>query len=172
MVVCSLPGHRAYFRAAAAFALGCLLSACASQPASEATNSSADDYQPRGTQGCFSRRQAQDFVVLDRSTLIVYAPNKNQAYLVQISPPATRMPFADELAFESRSSQICGRTGERVRLAADSMRRYAITDVRRLARPELDKILSNRGRADKGQGLEPVAGDGAEIEPIETVPDE
>jgi hypothetical protein len=159
-------------RLGVAFALSCLLTACASQPASEAAGSAADDDTPVGAQACFSRRQAQDFVVLDRSTLIVYAPTKRQAYLVQISPPATRMPFADALVFQSRSNQICGRTGESLTLAADSMRRYAIMDVRRLPAPELDKILSNRSRAEPGRGLEPAAGEGAEIEPIETTPDE
>lgn len=110
--------------------------------------------------------------MLDRSTLIVYAPTKRQAYLVQISPPASRLPFADGLAFQSRGSQICGRAGESVTLAADSMRRYAIMDVRRLPAPELDEILSNKDRAETGQGLEPATGEAAEIEPIETAPDE
>lgn len=136
------------------------------------------DSQPRATpelsgqQACFYRRQAQDFQVLDRTSLVVFAPNRRNAYLVQVSPPSNDLRFVDALAFESRSNQVCGRAGDALLLGAGTQRRLSVVDVRRLEPGQLDTVLASYGKGDEPTPMEPETDTAAEIEPVESAADE
>ena len=121
--------------------------------------------EPAGTSACFYRRQVSDFRVLDRSTLIVYAPSKSHAYQVRISPPSTEIKFADAIAFSSRSNRICGYAGDRIIVGSGSSpREYSVSGVYRLDEVGLQRLLEQYGIGKPGDPLEPEETEGAEIE--------
>lgn len=147
------------------------LGACAGQR--DSSNGGAEN-QPAmtGQQACFYRRQVQDFHALDRSSLVVFAPTRRNAYLVQVSPPSSELRFADGLAFDSRSNQVCGRAGDALLLGAGALRRYAVVDVRRLEPGQLDTVLASYGKGDTATPMEPQTDTAADIEPVESAGDE
>lgn len=142
-------------------AIGFALGACAG-----ATDSSTDRGadEALGQPGCFYGRQVQDFRVLDRSSLLVFAPTRRHAYRLEISPPSSELRFADVIAFESPSGQICGRAGERLLLGTRDVRRFVVMDVQQLTAAQVDLLLA----ADDGAAIEPQPGGAAEIEALET----
>jgi hypothetical protein len=99
--------------------------------------------------------------VLDPSNLIVYAPSRQTAYHVQISPPASGLRWVDSLAFVGRSSRICGYAGEQLLIPAGrGTERFSIVGVSRLDQAGLDALLTAAGRpAGAGAEPEPAAGD-------------
>ena len=115
-----------------------------------------------GTTACFYVHQVQNFHVLDRSNLIVYAPNDASAYHVRVSPPSTELRFAESLAFLPADGRICGYAGERLIVGqGGASERLAILDVSRLSPDSLAAL-----RADTTAPELPVAkpGPGAEVE--------
>lgn len=96
-----------------------------------------------GTAACFYRSLIEDFTVLDQSNLVVYAPNKANAYHVYISPPDPELGFATTLGFWSRSSQICGYAGDALVLkTAGQSGRASIFGVYRLNEAALSGLLA------------------------------
>jgi hypothetical protein len=86
-----------------------------------------------GTAACFYRRSVEDFTVLDQSNLIVYAPNRTNAYHIAISPPEPELGFANTIGFSSRNSEICGYAGDALLLdVAGGRQRVSIVGVYRL----------------------------------------
>lgn len=147
------------------------LGACAAQ-GDRSNDESASDAEITGQQACFYRRQAQDFQALDRSSLVVFAPTRRNAYLVQVSPPSNELRFADGIAFDSRSNQVCGRAGDALLLGAGALRRYAVVDVRRLEPGQLDTVLASHREGDATAPMEPQTDTAADIEPVESAGDE
>jgi hypothetical protein len=142
-----------------------LVPACGSQESGTRTPRPSVKPGEFGTAGCFFRRQAQDFQVLDDRNLIVYAPGKSNAYHVQISPPAPELRFTNALAFESRNTQICGYAGDDLLLAdGPASRQYSITGVWRLDEAALQglKARFNLDTTPAQPEAQPV--EGAEIE--------
>jgi hypothetical protein len=103
-------------------------------------------------------------VVLDRSNLIVYAPTKNNAYHVRISPPSTELRDANALSFGANETRICGYAGDRVLIEGSRDRSYAVIDVARLSPEGLAALLELRAGAPKPVPV-PQPGPGAEVEP-------
>lgn len=151
--------------------LAAALGGCAGQGASGDGMRKADA-ELAGQQACFYRRQVQDFRALDRTSLVVFAPTRRNAYLVQVSPPSNDLRFADALAFESRSNQVCGRAGDALLLGAGTLRRYSVVDVRRLEPGQLDTVLASYGKGDAAAPMEPQSDTAADIEPVESAADE
>ncbi len=120
-----------------------------------------------GTPACFYAGQVSDFSVLDRSNLIVYAPSRQTAYHVRISPPATSLRATDRLSFGPRDARICGYAGERL-IVPDGRggERFSIIGVSRLTEAGLESLLVAAGRA-AGAGAaeeaQPEPAAGAEI---------
>jgi hypothetical protein len=117
-----------------------------------------------GASGCFFARQAQGFRVLDRSNLIVFAPNESHAYHVRISPPSTDLRFAESLAFLPADAWICGHAGER--LVIGGARRelpLAVLDVSRLSAASL-AALGGDGASRTVPATSPQPGPGPAIE--------
>jgi len=121
-----------------------------------------------GTAACFYAGQVSDFTVLDRSNLIVYAPSKQSAYHVRISPPAIGLRSADRLSFGRSDARICGYAGERL-IVPDGRggERYSIVGVARLTQAGLEALLFAAGRS-AGPGpadaAEPEPAGGADIQ--------
>ena len=142
---------------------GCLLAGCAATGGQPAVKKAPiPPPSATGTTACFYVRQVQNFRVLDRSNLIVYAPNDANAYHVRISPPSTELRFADSLAFLPVDGRICGYAGERLIVGGGRpSERLAILDVSRLSPDGLAAL-----RADSTAPELPVAkpGPGAEVE--------
>lgn len=122
-----------------------------------------------GTAACFYARQVQDFEVLNRSNLIVYAPNDRHAYHVLISPPSVELRWANALAFLPANDRICGYAGERLVIpAAGTGQSPAIVAVSRLSPEGLETL---RGGADVAAPVVPAQpGQGAEIEELPESP--
>ena len=150
---------------------GCLLAGCAvtgGQPAVK--KAPIPPPSATGKAACFYARQAQNFRVLDRSNLIVYAPNDANAYHVRVSPPSTELRFAESLAFLPADGRLCGYAGERLIVgAAPRAERLAILDISRLTPESLAAL-----RADSVGPEVPAAkpGPGAEVERNSDNPDE
>jgi hypothetical protein len=114
---------------------------------------------------CFYPRQVLNFRVLDRSNLIVYAPNDRNAYHVQVSPPSTDLRFADSLAFIPSNERICGYAGERMIIGSSTAGPVAaIIAVSRLSPESLESLRADSAGA-ATPAVEPMPGPGAEIEP-------
>ena len=118
-----------------------------------------------GAQACFYTRQASDFRALDRSNLIVYAPNRSWPYRVRISPPSNDLRSAETLAFSGRSNRICGHAGESVLIGRSGTgRQHSIIDVSRLDEDELQALLEQYDRGNGAKIVEPEIPDGSEFE--------
>lgn len=154
---------------ASCLVIGCLVAGCSGMDA-------GSNEQPRrvkapipapsvtGAAACFYPGQVQDFRVLDRSNLIVYAPNDRHAYHVRISPPSMELSFTDRLAFLSSSDRICGYAGERLVIGGSTAGyRVAIIAVSRLS-PESLESLRGGSAGIIAPSAEPQPGAGAEIE--------
>lgn len=140
----------------------CLLSGCAARE-DQVRAAQAPDPSVTGTSACFYAREVQDFRVLDRSNVIVYAPNDAHAYHLRISPPSTQLRFAESLAFLPPGGRICGYAGERLIVGhATSAERLAIIDVTRLGAGSLQTLRGDRGASPAAPRPQP--GPGADIE--------
>ena len=134
--------------------------------AADGNRQSASDESREYSSGsaCFYARDASNWTVLDRSTLIVYAPNKSRAFRVEVGPGASDLRWADRLAFVSRSNRICGRAGDRIVTPTGTVNRsYAVVGVRRLDPASLEALLAGYGKAESAQQVEPVESPGAVI---------
>jgi len=118
-----------------------------------------------GTSACFYPRDVQDFRVLDRSNVVVYAPNESHAYHVRISPPSPDLRFADNLAFLPATGRIGGYAGDRLVVGAPmSAARLSVIDVARLTPGSLEALRSG---GEEGAGPvepRPEPGPGADVE--------
>jgi hypothetical protein len=113
-----------------------------------------------GEPGCFFAGDVQDFRAIDRSTLLVFAPGRRNAFRVTVSPPSFRLRNANAVAFVG-SSRICGQAGERLVVDGGIDREsLAVVDVRRLDGAALEAALAPRGstvpapRPGPGAGIE------------------
>lgn len=98
-----------------------------------------------GQPDCFFARDAQDFRALDRSSLLVFAPNRQNAFRVTVSPPSFGLRNAVGIAFAG-GSRICGQAGERLLLdGGGGSESLAVIDVRRLDPAALDATVGPPG---------------------------
>jgi hypothetical protein len=141
-----------------------LLAACAGTGSTPTTGTVSKQPLPTGESACFYAEQVQNFRVLDRSNLIVYAPNESNAYRVTISPPSTDLRFTDTVAFRPAAGRICGYAGQRLVVgAALSPDVVAIINVARLSRASLDALRGESG-GDARPAVQPQPGPGADVE--------
>lgn len=106
-----------------------------------------------GSAACFVRRLVSSFTALDETNLVVFAPSRNDAYHVRISPPAPGMAVAGALAFTSRGHQVCGAAEDAVFFQPDSSApRHAIIAVSRLSARALEELLDLAAASDSDAG--------------------
>lgn len=141
-------------RAAGLFGFGLLLAACSGSAPREPGTA----VEPDGAPGCFNIRDVQDFRVIDRSRLIVFAPNESRAFQVRIAPPSSDLRNALFIRFEARGGRVCGRAGESIYFDGPGAVRYAVTDVTRL-----DGVPAAAGGTER---MEPGNDTAADIEPL------
>ncbi len=111
--------------------------------------------------GCFYARDVSNWVEVNRTQLIIYAPSKSRAYLLTIAPPSTSLRFNSTIAFAGHD-RICGRPGERLVLGSGLDRRHMVMDVRRLDKDTLAAYDATREARDKD--VKPAESPGAEVE--------
>jgi hypothetical protein len=131
-----------YFRhLASSLSILILLTGTTSCSSSNEKDTAADNEQQLG-RGCFYIREAQNWTVLDRQNLIVYAPSKQRAYKVQLAMPSFELRSVAKLGFKARDNRICGRPGDDLFVGSGSNGiRYSIMDVYRLTPEEVDRLL-------------------------------
>ena len=117
-----------------------------------------------GTPDCFYARDVQDFRVLGRSSVLVFAPDRRRAYRIEIAPPSFDLQNANGIAFAAAGGRICGYAGERLLLDGVGGRsELAVVDVRRLDPAAVDAA------SPPGAGTrplpEPRPGAGPAVEP-------
>jgi hypothetical protein len=93
-----------------------------------------------GKEACIFTANLSDWVVLDESTLIVYAPVRKDAYLVKLFAPVIGLDFHETLGFEdtAHNGELCA--GGELIVRGGSPRRTGITAVRALS-PQQAKDL-------------------------------
>jgi|SRR5579863_8422530 len=101
-----------------------------------------------GTETCIFTVDLNDWVVLDDSTLIVYAPTRKNAYLVKLFLPVIGLDFHESLGFEGteHNGQLC--RGDYVIARGSAPQRTSISAVRALS---LQQAKDLRAAADKSR---------------------
>jgi Family of unknown function (DUF6491) len=70
---------------------------------------------------CVFTRSIYDFKALDRNKLVIWAPSRSKAYLVELASPLPELKFANRLALVDRNhdGRLCGYGMDRI-VVADS----------------------------------------------------
>ena len=105
---------------------------------------------------CFNQRNIDNYKILDRGNLIVYARPKSRAYHLQISPASLDVRGMDMISFQSWSGRVCGYAGDEL-IVPDSLfqGRFSITSVTELNETSLYNLLVRFGKADALKIIEP-----------------
>ncbi|MDP6437379.1 MAG: DUF6491 family protein [Gammaproteobacteria bacterium] len=111
--------------------------------------------------GCFYVRDVNNWVAVNRTQLIIYAPTKRRAYLLTIAPPSASRHFGSTIAFAGRD-RICGRPGERLLTGSRLDQRHMVMDVRRMDEDAVLAYEATRKARDKDVKAEESPG--AEVE--------
>lgn len=74
-----------------------------------------------GKNDCVFVRSIYDFKALDRNNLVIWAPSRSKAYLVELAMPLPELRFANRLALVDRNhdGMLCGYGMDRI-VVADS----------------------------------------------------
>ena len=98
-------------------AIALSMAAGASAPAFASTDTSSR----AGGNDCVFARTINNFKVLDRDKMIIWAPTRSKAYLVELSMPMPELKFANTIAFVDRNhdGMLCGYGMDRI-IVADS----------------------------------------------------
>lgn len=124
------------WRSAAMSLLALAIAGCATN----ATPSNNATAALPGKDACIFTVNLSDWVVLDESTLIVYAPLRKQPYLIKLFAPATGLQFRESLGFEDteHNGQLC--RGDYVVARGDIPQRMPISALREIT-PQQAKQL-------------------------------
>ncbi len=124
-----------------------LITSCGQE--AELSNKSTPRYTMMEGSSCFNSRDIEDYMVLDRSNLIVYGRPSSRAYHIEISPPATSIRGSDMISFVSWSGRICGFAGDDL-LIPNSIynERHSIISVKRLDETAQYNLLVRFGKAE------------------------
>ena len=101
-----------------------------------------------GTEACIFTVNLFDWTVLDDSTLIVYAPQGRDPYLVKLFSPVFDLPFRQALGFEDieHNGQLC--KGDYVVARGDAPSRTIISSVRALTPEQAKQMIAAAKHAD------------------------
>jgi uncharacterized protein DUF6491 len=97
----------------AAFAIGMTMGVGAHATAANTTS--------RNDNECVFARTIYDFKPLDRNKVVIWAPTRSKAYLLELSMPMPELKFANRVAFVDRNhdGMLCGYGMDRL-IVADS----------------------------------------------------
>ena len=156
--------------AAALAAAGIGLDASASAHAS-----TESDKSRAGKNDCVFARTVNDFKVLDRNKMVIWAPTRSKAYLVELSMPMPELKFANRIAVVDRNhdGMLCGYGMDRIIVAdstASSLRTPAtIMGMTRLddaALAQLEQQYDVRLTRKKADKTAAAAGGTAQAQPV------
>ena len=94
---------------------------------------------------CVFSNTINDFKVLDRNKMVIWAPTRSKAYLVELSMPLPELKFANRIAIVDRNhdGMVCGFGMDRI-IVADSSAAFrtpsTILGMRRLDDAELAQL--------------------------------
>ena len=119
--------------------------------------SSSDDRQ------CIFFRTLYDWRPLNRTHLIVWAPSRRQAYLLQLDRPCWGLRFTNNLGFYSRDSSLCSYGGDAI-IVDDGVgnERCTIGAITKLTDESLESILDQVPGRRRASQDEKEAGTGDE----------
>ena len=139
-----------------------LITSCGQE--AELSNKSTPGYTMMEGSSCFNSRDIEDYMVLDRSNLIVYGRPSSRAYHIEISPPATSIRGSDMISFVSWSGRICGFAGDDL-LIPNSIynERHSIISVKRLDETAQYNLLVRFGKAEPVIEVQPEDDSSPEI---------
>ena len=139
-----------------------LITSCGQE--AELSNKSTPRYTMMEGSSCFNSRDIEDYMVLDRSNLIVYGRPSSRAYHIEISPPATSITGSDMISFVSWSGRICGFAGDDL-LIPNSIynERHSIISVKRLDETAQYNLLIRFGKAEPVIEVQPEDDSSPEI---------
>ena len=139
-----------------------LITSCGQE--AELSNKSTPRYTMMEGSSCFNSRDIEDYMVLDRSNLIVYGRPSSRAYHIEISPPATSIRGSDMISFVSWSGRICGFAGDDL-LIPNSIynERHSIISVKRLDETAQYNLLVRFGKAEPVIEVQPEDDSSPEI---------
>ncbi|GEM_PF-3284661 len=95
-----------------------------------------------GDNQCIFFRTLYDWRALNRTHLIVWAPSRKQAYLLQLDRPCWGLRFTNNLGFYSRDSSLCPYGGDAI-IVDDGIgnERCTIGSITKLTDESLKSIL-------------------------------
>ena len=98
-----------------------ILAVCMGAGASVPATASTDNTSRANKNECVFSRTIYDFKPLDRDKMIIWAPTRSRAYLVELSMPMPELKFANRIAFVDRNhdGMLCGYGMDRI-VVADS----------------------------------------------------
>ena len=139
-----------------------LITSCGQE--TELSNKSTPRYTMMEGSSCFNSRDIEDYMVLDRSNLIVYGRPSSRAYHIEISPPASSIRGSDMISFASWSGRICGFAGDDL-VIPNSLynERHSIISVRQLDETAQYNLLVRFGKAEPIIEVEPEDDSSPEI---------
>ena len=139
-----------------------LVTSCGQE--AELSNKNTPRYTMMEGSSCFNSRDIEDYMVLDRSNLIVYGRPSSRAYHIEISPPATSIRGSDMISFVSWSGRICGFAGDDL-LIPNSIynERHSIISVKRLDETAQYNLLIRFGKAEPVIEVQPEDDSSPEI---------
>jgi len=98
-----------------------ILAVCLGAGASVPAAATTDNTSRANKNECVFSRTIYDFKPLDRNKMIIWAPTRSKAYLVELSMPMPELKFANRIAFVDRNhdGMLCGYGMDRI-VVADS----------------------------------------------------
>jgi hypothetical protein len=97
-----------------------------------------------GKDACVFMSEVFDWVVIDPSTLIVYAPTRKDAYLLKLFEPEPELNYKERVGFEDsdHDGMLCGNGGDYLVLRDDiAPRRVPIVAFRKLSPEQARQLL-------------------------------
>ena len=118
-----------------------------------------------GTDACVFMSLVSDWVVVDASTLIVYAPLRKDAYLLKLFEPVPELNFKQRVGFEDsdHDGRLCGDGGDYLVVRDDSVPlRVPIVAFRKLTAEQARQLLPpSKTSAAQGANSQPPPPPGA-----------
>ena len=143
-----------------AFVLAALVAAGIDLGAGASAHATTNSTARASKNECVFTRSIYDFKALDRNNLVIWAPSRSKAYLVELSMPLPELKFANRLALVDRNhdGMLCGYGMDRI-VVADSSFAHPATimgmtrlDAAGLAQlEEKYDVRLTRKKADKAQ---------------------
>jgi hypothetical protein len=129
---------------------------------SEQSNAASDGLP--GTPDCVFILYIQNFDIIDTATLIVYAPNPKDAFLVKLSQPVPDLNSRESIKFEAghHDGRLCGVDGDTL-VRTPPPQRVAVAAVRALRAADVKQLKA----AAKGGLATPPAAAPAEPAPAQ-----